>query len=60
MENYFKREVHIKHCTANGLILQSSGKMWWVSDKGGKSEQVRKCQVLNPFATQSMVLSGIF
>lgn len=60
MNNYFKRGVHIKHCSANGLILQSSGKIWWVSGKGGKSEQMRKCQLLTSFATQNMVLSGIF
>lgn len=60
MKNYFHRGVHIKHCTANGLILQSSGKIWWVSGKGGKSEQMRKCQLLTPCATQGMFLSSIF
>lgn len=49
MNNYFERGVHIKHSTANGLILQSSGKIWWVSGKGGKSEQMRKMPITDPF-----------
>lgn len=54
MKSYSNRGLHIKHCTANGLILQSSRKIWWVSGKDGECEQMSKCQLLTPFATQSL------